>query len=872
MFGKFKFLIKNQSRGNGPPVLFQVIPPKSGVFSTSNFVSSLETMSVPDEELGLELAATDGQVTMYVRSSRPDQVLPVLEARYPQIRFETVPASKDPLLMVGDSNIVCRQILWPGGEEWLPLLIGDDDDEGDPFVDVVGGLSAEMPPGSRTVTRVVLSKRSNDWSEGWRHRTITGSGSENAKLEEARRAEERKADASARAGGEGSQGTQNMQLLLLVAGLIFLSLGFFYRETLLAFWNENRVELIAFGVLALTALAGIGYLLRRLGVFSGPPEPRYYDSEQVRLRVSRAAFRLEVQLYVMLGEVDAGAEAVERALRPVVAAYHRFDNPVGTRFEAGPLERLERFDPARDSLGFVGVRRDLLGRRTIGEGVVGTREAVALWHVPGDAVDAAKLVRAGSRRLPAPPEMFVLDDGARDRAALVGVERYGDGGLRKMNFPPEVKSLHHLYVARTRMGKSTMMQNLALRLLRDKASGVSDATLVVVDPHTDLVRDILQGMPVGAAGDVRLIDMGDPARVCGVNLLDVHTFPKRDLVLPTIVSITKATSSHGSWGDRMEAILEWTLRTLYEANRHREREEQYSILHALELLTDEGWRQEVIREGRNLDVAQWWYSIYPALVPGSDRTAIAPVLRKLGEYTGVDAARRVLGQRYCTLDIREAIQTGKTLLVDTARARSGEAVSAIVGASVLKLLHDIIKEQSEVHPDRRRRIVVIVDEAQAFPGVEYDDMLAELSKFGGSLILATQSLDRLNDLTESGTMLETILANVGSLAAFQVNERDAERIRKEFSRAAIDEDDILNLQPHHCYGRLTLETGNVYYSMEVLPPLAGNGVVADLIRRASDFYTRPTEDVDAEHDGFMQKYRRYFEDQDDDRFDFGSGR
>ena len=858
-------------------MLFQVIPPKNGAFSASGFLNSLEAMSVPAEELSLELVADAGRVTMYVRSSHPDHVLASLEARFPQTCFETVPADSDPLLMIDKSNTLYRQVLWPGGEPWLPLRIGDEADEGDPFAEIVGGLSAEMPPGGRTVTRVVVRKQDSGWSEKWRHRALTGSGSANEKLSEATRREEAKAEVSVQGGSGGKdQSDRHFEAFLLVGVFAVVAIGAAAWAAIQAFWAEHRVFLVIAAVPTLIGLAAIGYplyrFLRWLGLVGPKPDPKYYDPEQVQVRVSRAAFRLEVQLYVMLGENDAGKDAAERALMPVVASYHQFDSPLGARFVDGPLERLDSFNPSRDDLGFVGVRKNKLGRTKIGEGVVGTREVAPLWHVPGEAVDAPSLLRAGSRRIPAPWEMYVLETEQRKGAVLVGIERYKDGGLRKMYFLAEIMRRHHLYIARTRMGKSTLMQLIAHAMLRDKAAGFSDAVLVVVDPHSDLVRDILESMPVGAAGDVRLIDMGDPARVCGVNLLDVGTFPKPDLVIPTIVSITKATSSQGSWGDRMEAILEWTLRTLYEANRHRDRQEQYSILHALELLTDEGWRQEVIREGRNLEVAQWWYSIYPTLVPGSDRAAIAPVLRKLGEYTGVDAARRVLGQRYCTLDIRETIQSGKTLLVDTARARSGQAVSAIVGAAVLKLLHDIIKEQSQVPPERRRRIVVIVDEAQTFTGVEYDDMLAELSKYNGSLILATQSLDRLNDLTESGTMRDTLLANIGSLVTFQVNARDAELLQKEFSRAGIDEDDIVNLPPHNSYGRLTLESGNVYYSMEIIPRLAGNGVFVELVHGASGAYTRPTEEVDAEHEEFMQKFRRYLEDTNDDNFGFGTGR
>ena len=60
---------------------------------------------------------------------------------------------------------------------------------------------------------------------------------------------------------------------------------------------------------------------------------------------------------------------------------------------------------------------------------------------------------------------------------------------------------------------------------------------------------------------------------------------------------------------------------------------------------------------------------------------------------------------------------------------------------------------------------MVVDEMQTMPGVDYESMLSELGKFGANFILATQSLGKLEDL--SRTMRDTVLANVGCLAAFQ---------------------------------------------------------------------------------------------------------
>ena len=864
------FSKNGKSKSEPGPALFQVIPPKSGEFSLQGFINALEALDLVDEVLSLELAATDDRVRMYVRSARPDHVLSALQSHYAQARFETVPPEDDPLLVSGGEGTVCRQVLWPAGERWLPFQVQDEAyEDGDTFVDMLAGLSAEIPPGTRVVTRVLLSEKDRDWSERWRTQAMSGSGSANQMAVDSMRREE--GGSTAGKGENANAGGQMLQLVLIVVGMLAL-VGFAYlHSTLITVWNEHRIELFIFGALAIAVLGGLGYLLHHTGIFrtlfGGSPEPKFYDPELVRLRVSGAAFRLEVQLYALLARGSERMDVAERALRPVVASYRRFDSPMGARFAAGPVERLSGFDPTSDDLGFLGGRGRLLGRSRNGEGVVGTREAAALWHIPGDGVDVSGLVRAGSRRLTVPQEMFTPDNRRQDGRAPVGVEAYGDGGLRRLSLPDEVTRLSGLVVARTGMGKTTLARHICRSLLRDRAAGTGDAALVVVDPHSDLVLDILDAMPVGAAPDVRLIDLGDERRACGLNLLDTRTFPDRDLTVETVLTVARS-SSH-NWGDRMEEILRWTLSALYEANSHKEADEQYTIYDGIPFLTDEDRRREIIQESDNRTVKQWWNEIYPVLVPRDDRAALAPVLRKLGQYAGTESASRVLGQRRCTLDIADTIRSGRVLLVNSARAQAGAEVSSIVGGAILNLLNHVVKQQARLRPEERRRVVVIVDEMQTFPGVPFDEMLSELRKFGGSLLMATQSLDRLNEMNEkSETMRETILANLGMLVSFQVNASDAALLQRELESDVIEDRDIVDLPPHHCYGRLTLEGGNAHFSMELLPPLTGNGGIADLVREASDAYTSPTAEVDEENLANMEgKYRDCFELPEDDDTD-----
>ena len=88
------------------------------------------------------------------------------------------------------------------------------------------------------------------------------------------------------------------------------------------------------------------------------------------------------------------------------------------------------------------------------------------------------------------------------------------------------------------------------------------------------------------------------------------------------------------------------------------------------------------------------------------------------------------------------------------------------------------------------------------PGVDYESMLSDLSKFGASFVLATQSLAKLDDL--SRTMRDTLLANVGCLAVFQVAGNDARALVWALGKERVtEEDDITSLPVHHCYVRAT---------------------------------------------------------------------
>lgn len=857
--------------------LLRVKPPRLGEHTLLSFENLLESLDA-DEPFSLELVAEHGVLSMLVRSDHPDRVAQQLRAHYPEVELEYIENCDDPMAF-GDEENVWMQRLRPDGSEWLPFQVYDDTGllgyGSDPFVDMLGGLSSDVRPEERLVSRMVLSQKSHDWSEAWRARAMSGAGSENQKAAETERMAqqlERPGRGHASTSGSAATGATDSTtdsitqwiLYLVVPVIGALLIGLWLKQM----WESGQIwQMVLYGAVGVTVLGGLGFLFWKLGFFRKVPKQEYYDPQQVAIRVSGAAFRLEVQLIAVVNGESLPSRPRE-LLEPAVAAYRSFDNPLGCRFSVGELVQVPAGTLNGSLLSFEkdGRKRGLFNPpEQRGQEIVGVREVAALWHLPGESARVGGLERAGSRRIPLPKALH--------SGALVGEEVSGDGEVRLVHFPQQAMGRHHLYAARTQMGKSTLMGHVVGSRLLEKAAGRDDQAVVVVDPHADLVSGILERVPQEVAERVRLIDLGDMTRRCGINLLDVHVFLERETTVDTIVRVARALWDQ--WGGRMQTILEHTLKSLYEANKTLPRDEQYTLLDGRLMLTDEGFRNKVLRRVRDPFILDWWQSDFGSWGVDYLADALAPVQTRLAQYAGSAAAREILGQRRCTLDVAEVIRNGDVLLISTDQGAVGRHVSALVGAAMLNLVESVVRQEGERAVSERGGAMVVVDEMQTIPGVEYEDMLSELLKYRGSLVLATQSLSRLDEL--SPTMRDSILANAGCLCVFQVNAVDAKRLLPELDSERLDEEDITSLAAHNCYGRLDMGGPRPeYFSMRLLPPQPGNPAIADAIRLASDAYTRPQAEVAREQAHYMDDQVSDFRDKldragDDGSMDFGQG-
>ena len=107
-------------------------------------------------------------------------------------------------------------------------------------------------------------------------------------------------------------------------------------------------------------------------------------------------------------------------------------------------------------------------------------------------------------------------------------------------------------------------------------------------------------------------------------------------------------------------------------------------------------------------------------------------------------------------------------------------------------------------------------------------------------------------------MRDTILANVGCLAVFQVAGSDARQLVWELGKDHVSEDDVVSLDVHHCYVRATVGTERMPpFSMMVRKPEPGSLAVAQRIRDGASAYLTPETEIAAQQERGRQRIQEW---------------
>src|SRR5262249_735753 len=144
------------------------------------------------------------------------------------------------------------------------------------------------------------------------------------------------------------------------------------------------------------------------------------------------------------------------------------------------------------------------------------------------------------------------------------------------------------------------------------------------------------------------------------------------LVASGIVSALKGIWRE-SWGPRLEYILYNAVAALLDCPNT-------TLLGVNRLLTDDAYRESVVRRVKDPFIRQFWQLEYAAYGPRFRREAIAPIQNKLGQFLQNPVVRNILGQVRNKVSIPFLINDGRIFIANLAKGRLGHEKANLLGS------------------------------------------------------------------------------------------------------------------------------------------------------------------------------------------------
>ena len=452
--------------------------------------------------------------------------------------------------------------------------------------------------------------------------------------------------------------------------------------------------------------------------------------------------------------------------------------------------------------------------------ILSVEEIASLWHFPiPETADQLGLMRRVlskkvSPKQPIPEGEFELHDDEDTRTPVriafdPDITFFAKTNFRKLDHPFGIKRVdrrRHMYViGKTGMGKTTCLENMIYQDIM-RGEGVA-----VIDPHGDLVENIIECIPPQRINDTIYFNPSDQEFPIAFNMLAEEDVRYRYLMASSLVGIFKKIWAD-SWGPRLEYLLRNSLLTLLETRGN-------TILGVNRLFIDNDFRKKLVQQVQDPVVKSFWVHEYSRYNQNFQVEAVSPIQNKIGQFISIPLIRNMIGQVKSKLNFRDIIDTKKIFLVNLAKGLIGEDVSALLGATIISKLQIAAMMRANISEEERTDFYLYIDEFQNFSTESFATILSEARKYRLDLIMAHQYIEQLDEVVAAA-----VFGNVGTMICFGMGADDALSLEQQFTPEFIPQD-LVNLGKYEILLRLMINGATSRpFSAETLSPLGVKGI------------------------------------------------
>jgi hypothetical protein len=385
--------------------------------------------------------------------------------------------------------------------------------------------------------------------------------------------------------------------------------------------------------------------------------------------------------------------------------------------------------------------------------LLNSEELISLVHLPSDAVRTTKLKREVKKTKPAP----AIGQGKGLRLG----ENYHAGKTVDVRLTPDQRTRHMYVIGASGTGKSTLLLNCILQDI-ENGNGIG-----VLDPHGDLIEQILGRVPENRLSDVVLLDPSDEDYPIGFNILSAHSEREKNILESDFVSVFRRLST--TWGDQMTSVLGNAVLAFLES------EQGGTLADLRRFLIEPEFRQSILRTVRDPEVVYYWQKEFP-LLSGKPQ---GPLLTRLDTFLRPKLVRYMVAQKENQLDFRRIMDDGKIFLAKLAQGAIGEENAYLLGTLIVSKLNQLVLTRQEQKESERRNFYLYVDEFQNFITPSMASILSGARKYALGLILAHQDLRQLS--SEDSQVASSAISNPYTRVCFRLGDQDARRLSEGFS-------------------------------------------------------------------------------------------
>ncbi len=430
---------------------------------------------------------------------------------------------------------------------------------------------------------------------------------------------------------------------------------------------------------------------------------------------------------------------------------------------------------------------------------------------------------------------------ARDTAVTYFAQTDARGKRVPFGIKEEDRARHMYVIGKTGMGKSTMLENMAIQDIQ------SGRGITFIDPHGSSAEKLLDYVPEARIEDVLYFAPFDLAYPISFNVMEKVDPDKRFLVVNGLMS-TFEKIWQDAWSARMAyilqntlgALLEWPGATLLAVNR---------------MYVDKEFRKRVVDNVTDPSVKAFWTEEFAKYTDRFAAEATPAIQNKIGQFASNALVRNIIGQPHSAFDLRTIMDEKRIFIVNLSKGRVGEGNANLLGSMIITKLYLAAMSRADAPPSVLRTLpphYVYVDEFQSFANRSFADILSEARKYKLALTIAHQYIEQMDEEVRAA-----VFGNVGTLVTFRVGAYDAEVLEKEFA-PAFTAADIVNLGARQIYLKLMIDgVASQPFSATTLPPIEPPRIsYRDMvIAHSRRTYARPRAEVEREIHAWHASFR-----------------